>query len=51
MLLRRNLPGRINEFHNVSIEGAVDRVHDRQLAQRLHDHQQHDSDDDETEHL
>ena len=46
----RESPTRIDEAHDVSEEGAVDRIQHGQLAERLHDEQQHEPDDDETEH-
>ena len=42
------LPGRVNEAHAVLVEGAVDRIQNRQLSQRLDGAEQHDPDNAES---
>lgn len=42
-------PGWVNEAHNVGIEGAIDRIEDRQFTEGLHGAQQHEADDDEAD--
>jgi hypothetical protein len=44
------LPGRVNEPHAVHEEGAVDGIQNRQLSQCLDGAEQHDADNDESNH-
>jgi hypothetical protein len=48
---RSYAPGWIEETNDVVGEGTVDWIHDSKLSQRLHDHEQHDTDDHEANDL